>query len=144
MFHGHLNYFQKPSLGGRPNTNPGDHGTPNAHNHSFILFYHVWRPTWTIVHWNNIGWGPGHIRLHTTLESPWPHYMILGVCWGGLWTLSFGLSQFHGHGSWLVWEVALSFLACPLECFCAVTTQDCTHLSPQATRLRVWPSFFLF
>ena len=27
---------------------------------------------------------------------------------GHLWTLSFGLSQFHGHGSWLVCEVALS------------------------------------
>jgi hypothetical protein len=27
------------------------------------------------------------------------HYMILEVCWDGLWTLSFGLSQFHGHGS---------------------------------------------
>ena len=26
----------------------------------------------------------------------------------GLWTLSFGLSQFHGHGSWLVCEVALN------------------------------------
>ena len=34
--------------------------------------------------------------------------MILEVCWDGLWTLSFGLSQFHGHGSWLVCEVALS------------------------------------
>ena len=33
MFHGHLDYFQKPPLGGRPNTKPGDHGTPNAHNH---------------------------------------------------------------------------------------------------------------
>jgi hypothetical protein len=27
-------------------------------------------------------------------------YMSLEVCWDGLWTLSFGLSQFHGHGSW--------------------------------------------
>ena len=26
----------------------------------------------------------------------------------GLWTLSFGLSQFHGHGSWLMCEDALS------------------------------------
>jgi hypothetical protein len=26
----------------------------------------------------------------------------------GLWTLSNGLSQFHGHGSWLVCEVALN------------------------------------
>ena len=33
--------------------------------------------------------------------------MILEVCWGGLWTLSLGLSRFHGHGSWLVCEVAL-------------------------------------
>ena len=34
--------------------------------------------------------------------------MILEVCWDGLWTLSFGLSQSHGSGSWLVCEVALS------------------------------------
>jgi hypothetical protein len=39
-----------------------------------------------------------HIWLRTTLEGPWPHSMILEVCWDGLWTLSFGLSQFHGHG----------------------------------------------
>jgi hypothetical protein len=33
MFLGHLDYIQKLSLGGRPNTKPsGDHGTPNAHN----------------------------------------------------------------------------------------------------------------
>ena len=30
-YHGHLDYFQKPPLGGRPNTKLGDHGTPNAH-----------------------------------------------------------------------------------------------------------------
>ena len=34
MFHGHLDYFQKPLLEGRPNTKLGDHGTPNAHNTS--------------------------------------------------------------------------------------------------------------
>jgi hypothetical protein len=33
--------------------------------------------------------------------------MILEVSWDGLWTLSFGLSQFHGHGSWLVCEVVV-------------------------------------
>ena len=38
MFHGHLDYFQKPPLGGRPNTKPGDHDTPNAHNYC-IIFY---------------------------------------------------------------------------------------------------------
>ena len=38
MFHGHLDYFQKPPLEGRPNTKPEDHGTPNAHNRWFILY----------------------------------------------------------------------------------------------------------
>jgi hypothetical protein len=31
----------------------------------------------------------------------------LEVAWDGISTLSFGLLQFHGHGSWLVYEVAL-------------------------------------
>jgi len=33
--------------------------------------------------------------------------MSLEVSWDGLWTLSFGLSQFHGLDSWVVCEVAL-------------------------------------
>jgi hypothetical protein len=33
--------------------------------------------------------------------------MILEVCWDDLRTLSFGLSQLHGHGSWLVCDMAL-------------------------------------
>ena len=33
--------------------------------------------------------------------------MSLEVCWDGLWTHSFGLSQPHGHGSWLMCEVTL-------------------------------------
>ena len=53
------------------------------------------------------GWGPGHIWLHTILKGLWPHYITLEVSWDSLWALSFGLSQFHGHGSWLVCEVAL-------------------------------------
>ena len=33
MFHGHLNYFQKPPHGGRFNTKSlGDHDTMNVHN----------------------------------------------------------------------------------------------------------------
>ena len=74
---------------------------------NFFLFYHVWGPTWIVL-----GWGPGHIRLHTTLKGSRPHYMILEVCWDNLWTLSFGLSQFRGHGSWLVFKLALSILCC--------------------------------
>ena len=71
-FHGHLDYCQKPPLGGRPNTNPGDHGTPNAHNHWFILFYHVWGPAWIKIHWKNI-WlrAQSHdFTLHFSLLCP--------------------------------------------------------------------------
>ena len=52
-FHGHLDYFQKPSFGGRSNTKPRDYGTPNAYNHFFIPFYHAWGPTWIEIHWNS-------------------------------------------------------------------------------------------
>jgi hypothetical protein len=34
-------FIYKPSLGDRPNTKLGDHGTLHAHNHWFILFNHV-------------------------------------------------------------------------------------------------------
>ena len=34
--------------------------------------------------------------------------MSLEACWDGLGTLSYGLPQCHGHGSWLVCEVALA------------------------------------
>ena len=70
MFHGHLDCFQKPPLGGRPNTKPGDHGTPNAHNRWFILFYHVWGPAWIEIHWNSIwlrAWS--HMTSHYTWGS---------------------------------------------------------------------------
>ena len=41
-------------LGSRPNTKPGDNGTPNTHSRWFILFYHMWGPAWIEVHWNSI------------------------------------------------------------------------------------------
>ena len=65
MFHGHLDCFQKnPSLGGRPNTEPGDHGTPNTHNCWFIRFYHVWGPARIKkLLETTLGWGPGHIYM---------------------------------------------------------------------------------
>ena len=41
VFHGRLDYFQKPPLGGRPYTISGDCGTVSAHNRWFVLFYRV-------------------------------------------------------------------------------------------------------
>ena len=107
MFHGHLDYFQTPPLGGRPNTKPRDHGISNAHNCWFILFCQVWGSAWIDIHWNSIWSRAWSHMIHTALEVPWPHCMVLEMCWEGLWTIAFGLSKFHGHSSWLVCEVAL-------------------------------------
>ena len=74
-----------------------------------FYFHHGRGPAWIKIHWNSI-WL--RARSHMTSRytwGPWPHYMMLEVCWNGLWTLSFGLSQFHGHGSRLVCEVALTW-----------------------------------
>ena len=89
---------------------PGDHGTPNVHNCWFILFImceDLYELKFIEIAFD---WGPGHIWLHTTLEGPWPHSMISEVCWDGLWTLSFGPSQVHGNGIWLMCEVALKLV----------------------------------
>ena len=83
--------------------------TLTSHNCWLILFYHVWGPIWIETHWNSIRLTARDIWLHTTLEGPWPHYMILEVCWDGPWTLYFGLSQFPDHGFWLVCEVTVNF-----------------------------------
>ena len=103
-----LALFFKITSWSRSNTKPGDQSTPNAHNHWFILFYHVWGSAWIEIHWNeHLDWGSGHIWLHTTPEGPWLHHKTLEMYWDGPWTHLFGLSQFLGHGSWLMWEVAL-------------------------------------
>ena len=107
IFRGHLDHCQKPPHGGRLNSKPGDHGTPNAQNRCYILFYHVWGPTCIEIHWNSIlVEGPvtydftvySRVRDHTT----WFRKRL------NLWTLSFGLSQIHGHGSWLVRKVPIA------------------------------------
>jgi hypothetical protein len=67
-----------------PTQKPEDHGTPNVDIHCFILFDHVQGPKWIKLTKIAFGWGPGHIRLHTTLEGLWPHYMVLEVYWDGL------------------------------------------------------------
>jgi len=69
MLHGHLDYFQKTPLGGRPNTKPRDHGIPNAHNHWFTLFDHAWGPAWIESHQKSI-WlrARSHMTSHYTLR----------------------------------------------------------------------------
>ena len=72
------------------------------------------------------GGGPNHIWLHTTLEGPWPHYMILEVCWTAFEHFLLGS---HGHGSWLVCEVALTSHPC-LKRFKNLATTFPINLKP--------------
>jgi hypothetical protein len=68
------------SLGGRPNTKPEDHGTQNAQNCWFILFYHVWGPSWIEIHWHSIwlrAWS--HMTSHYTWGSVATLYDFGGV-----------------------------------------------------------------
>ena len=109
MVHGHLDCSQKSFVGGRPNTNLGDHDTPNAHNCWFILFYYVQEPAWMGISLKEhlveglVTYG-FTIHLKIRDHARW--------CWrcvrDGHWTLSAGLSHFHSHGSWLMCEMVLS------------------------------------
>ena len=86
MFHGHLDYFQKPPLGGRPHTKPGDHDTPNSHNRWFILFHRAWEPAWIEIHWNSI-WlrHPSHMTSHYTRGSGTTLHDSGGLSWPMIW-----------------------------------------------------------
>ena len=110
MFHDHLDNFQKPPLGGRPDTKPPrDHATPNSHDRRFTLVYRVWGLTRIEKSSKKaFGWGPGHVRLHTTtLEAPWPHYMMFeGVLRRPFGHVLSGSHHFHGHGPRLAREAA--------------------------------------
>ena len=101
--------LQKPPLGGgRPNTKPGDHGTPKAHNCWFVLSYHAWGPAWIEIHWTSI-WlrAQSHTTSHYTSGSVTTLLRDFGGCLETTFGhFSFGLSQLHGHGPWLTCEVA--------------------------------------
>jgi hypothetical protein len=75
VFHGHLDCFPTPPLGGRSNTKSRDQGTLNAHNRWFILFYHMWGPTWIEIHWNSIQLRD---RSHMTSHYTWGSLTTLG------------------------------------------------------------------
>ena len=81
MFHGHLDYFQKPPFGGRPKLtqNRETMALRMLTTVGFIVFYHVRGPAWIKIHWISI-W----LRVRSHMTS---HYR-----WGFVTTL-------HGFGS---------------------------------------------
>ena len=77
-----------------------------------FYFFHVWGPTWIEIYWNSI-WLSFQSRMtsHYNWGSMTTLHNFEGVLGRYLDTFS-GLSQFHGHISWLMCEVALSVLWC--------------------------------
>ena len=123
MVHGHLDCFQKPSLGGRPHTKRGDHGTPNAHNRWYIRFYRVWGPAWVEFHSNSI-WlrARSHTTSHYTLRvhdhTTW-FWRCLGTTFGhfllgshNFMVTALGLCEkwplYQPHTCWWGWAVPAS------------------------------------
>ena len=103
---------KKPPLGGSPNTKVGDHGTPNAHKHWFILFIMCEDAHEEKVYRRSI-WS--RARSNMTSHYTWGHVTTLhdfGGVFGRFWTLPFGLSQCHGRNSWLMCEVAQKLRPC--------------------------------
>jgi hypothetical protein len=106
--------FQKPPLGGRPNTKPGDHGNVNAHNQSFILSYHVWEPTWIKIHWTSI-WL--RTRSHTASHYTWGSMTTLQAFGGFLgrpldtffWALTISRSWLLAHIMWYHGDFAINY-----------------------------------
>ena len=67
-----------------------------------LYFVMCEEPPWIEIHCNSIWLGLVMYDFILHLEGLWPHCMILEAPWDGLCTLSFGLSQSHGHGCWLM------------------------------------------
>ena len=100
--------FKNRLLGYGPNTKPRDRDTPKSHNRWFMIFYHVWGPTWIEFNWNRISLRD---RFHMTSHYTWGPvtilHMILEVSWDGIWTLLLGSHNLMVTALWLVYEVAL-------------------------------------
>ena len=76
-----------------PTQQPVDHGTPNAHNCWFILFYHVWGPAWIQIPCNSIwlrAWS--HMASHYNWGSVITLHDIGGVLGRPLDTLFWALT----------------------------------------------------
>ena len=70
--------------------------TPNAHNHWFILFYHVWGPAYIKIHQNNIC-----LRSQSHLTS---HYT-----WGSVTTLHDYGGVLGRHLDTFFWALTISW-----------------------------------
>jgi hypothetical protein len=99
-------------------------------------------PAWIEIHWNSI-WM--RIRSHMTSHYTWGFVTALHDfwwSWNGLWILSFGLSQFHSHGPWLLaplWsgpEICTSIFGDEFACYSGCQKERKVNARGQPRQLR--------
>ena len=137
MFRCHFHYFQKPPLGGRLYTKPGEHGTLNALNRWFNYFILSCVKTCMNRHTLKKHLVEGLVTYDFTLHlrvrdrTTW-FWRCVGMALG---RFLLGLSLFHGHASWLVCEMAFTFISVWNWCFREEVYERWNELlaSPEAT-----------
>ena len=100
--------LQKPPLGGRPSTKLETMALWNHTTVDLLYFIMCENPAWIVISWNSI-WL--RARLHMISYYAWGLVTTLhdfGSVLGWPLDTSFGLSQFHGHVFWLVYELTLN------------------------------------
>ena len=127
MFHDDLDYFQDPSLGGRPTTKLGDHDTPNTHNRWFILLYQVWGPAGIEIRWNGT-WVRGRVTCSFTLH--------LRICDH---TTRFWRCRGIPFGHFLLGSHNFMVTAFGLVCEVALTYNPSHKKGPQTVHIYIWP-----
>ena len=133
-----LGPFSKPPPGGKPNTKPRDHGTPNFTTIELLCFIMCECLARLETHGNSMELRPKYIWLHITLENPWPHYMVLEVSWDGIWTLLLGSHNVMvtAPGSYVKWPLHI----CP-RCLNIIGK---ILVFPSPTGYKLWSFNFLY
>ena len=77
-----LGLFSKPPPGGRPKQNQVTMALRNLTTNDLLHFNMCEEDPMNRTRCKSICWGHNHMRLQTTLQGMWPHYMIWGNCLG--------------------------------------------------------------
>jgi hypothetical protein len=104
-------YFENHLLKVGLNPKPWDHDTSNTHNHCFYSILSCARTCMNKkTHRNSIRLrARSHMASHYNSRVHDHTTWLLEASWTAFGHFSFGIPQFHGHGPWLMCDVALSW-----------------------------------
>ena len=139
MFHGHLDYFQKPPLGCRPKHKIGRPWCFERSQPLIYCIYRAWGPAWIEIYWNSI-WSraQSHMTSHCTWGSVTTLHDFGGIlgrpsdtfCWAltipwsrllaRVWTCPWGHFKHETERPWslhfIAWEQVHTYFECIVSC----------------------------